>query len=285
MLYARMSAMEADDNSMTRQSLHLLTRNERHKDIEVLVGRQGGVVTVLGAIFKDERKDAVQRLMKQQLHVEVRPQEMPKAHLASVIRNNNTRRTFREVRPIQLSETQPGEFMGNAHNYNILNTNDTIIRPGSFTKSLRERKDFPLLFEHFEDVVLGIVKPVDSSSRLLVKGKLDLTKEGETILNPDAWRVYSLWRQGETHRQMSVCGRAIKYQYINDEEHGLIEDITEMSLMEISICAYGANPGTSVEMRSRETTSEKKPADTPNTGSHQKAKKDLLSSFEEMAKW
>lgn len=293
MLYVRLNDITADKNSMTRQSLSLLTGSPDDSGLECVVGRRGDEVIVLGAIVKEDSADIAERIVRTRFRdCGENPEimDMKKSSLSLAIKQNNSEPVVLSRSPITLDAKRPGEFSGIAHNYHKVNVDQTFILSGAMAKSIKDNGDYPLLFEHQFDKVLGVVTPIDGPSALRVRGKLCLKKEGGAILNPDAWKLKELWDTGNVYREMSIHGMPVKFNYEKHRDYGIIKMVNELRLIEISIVNAGGNPGTRIDLSEREsrsTTTFKvgRTADTPYREPSQARNDKLLADLKEMAKW
>ena len=139
-------------------------------------------------------------------------------------------------------DAEPGSFTGYASIFDMVDSYGDATKKGAFKKTLKEKKQFPLLWSHDCFLVpIGIITGEEDDHGLKVAGSMNLDIE----LARD---VRSAMKQG------SVNGLSIGYNVVKkeiDNETG-IRTLKEISLWEISACVFQACPGAVVaEIKSR----------------------------------
>lgn len=127
---------------------------------------------------------------------------------------------------------------------NKLGTFRERIRPGAFAKTIKEA-DIRALFNHNPDYVLGRNK----------SGTLELSEDSRGLFSrislPDTSYAKDLKvsiERGDIN-QMSFGFRAIKEDWFLDDAEGVIRELQEVKLYDISIVTYAAYPQTEVAIR------------------------------------
>jgi len=110
-----------------------------------------------------------------------------------------------------------------------------VIEPGAYTQAIRQQgKGYPLLWSHLQDQPLGIARVQDSSSGLVVNGKM-------LMEDPAAQRALAHMKAG------SVKGLSIGYSTPQGEGKVSYRDdgarvLKEIRLHEVSVVAIPAAP-------------------------------------------
>lgn len=129
-------------------------------------------------------------------------------------------------------DEEKGTFRGYASIWDIVDTYGDVVMKGAFKRTLKENKQFPLLWSHNLMEPIGIIEAKEDSRGLAVQGQLNVdVQRGREIR--------SLMRQG------AVTGLSIGFQTVRDEqdkETGY-RHLTEAKLWEISPCVFQACPG------------------------------------------
>jgi HK97 family phage prohead protease len=117
------------------------------------------------------------------------------------------------------------------------------IKPGTFTKALREGDDTRLLIEH-EGLPLARTK---SNTLLLDQDDVGLHSEAPAldIANPDVQRLASAMTRGDAD-EMSFAFRVTRQEWNEDYTE---RTITEVRLFDVSVVTFPANPATAVMLR------------------------------------
>lgn len=130
-------------------------------------------------------------------------------------------------------ETEAGTFTGYASVFDMVDSYGDAVQKGAFKKTLKEKKQFPLLWVHDNYLVpVGVITGEEDTKGLNVIGHLNL----DIQLARD---VRSAMKQG------SVTGLSIGYNVVKeliDRESG-IRQLKEINLWEISLCVFQACPG------------------------------------------
>lgn len=126
-----------------------------------------------------------------------------------------------------------GSFEGYASVFGNIDSYNDKIEAGAFTKTLRESKQFPMLWSH--DVwspPIGIITAKQDDHGLLVKGSLNLNVAR-------AIEIYELLKQ-KALNGLSIGFNSIKFGFI-EKANQMIRVISEIKLWEISIVIFPAN--------------------------------------------
>jgi len=129
-------------------------------------------------------------------------------------------------------DEEKGSFRGYASIWDIVDSYGDMVVRGAFKRTLKENKQFPLLWSHNLMEPIGIIEAKEDSRGLAVQGQLNVdVQRGREIR--------SLMRQG------AVTGLSIGFQTVRDEpdkETGY-RHLIEAKLWEISPCVFQACPG------------------------------------------
>jgi HK97 family phage prohead protease len=131
----------------------------------------------------------------------------------------------------EIDETK-GSFRGYASIWDIVDTYGDVVIKGAFKRTLKDNKQFPLLWSHNLMEPIGIIEAKEDSRGLAVQGQLNVdVQRGREIR--------SLMRQG------AVTGLSIGFQTVRDEQNKETghRRLTEAKLWEISPCVFQACPG------------------------------------------
>lgn len=131
----------------------------------------------------------------------------------------------------ELKET--GEFFGYAAVFNNVDNGGDLIEPGAFTKTLMERKKFPLTWMHDRRDILGAVEAEEDNFGLKVHGFLNMAVKS-------AVEKYALLKQ-EAIDGMSFSFKSIKDTWDNSVSPA-VRRIKELKLGEVALVDYGMNP-------------------------------------------
>lgn len=125
--------------------------------------------------------------------------------------------------------TEKGEFLGYASVFDVVDQTNELVERGAFTKTIQERKQFPLLWNHqIQDVPLGSVIVKEDERGLRVWGKLRISSQ-------KASEIYELMKEGV------VRGLSIGYKVIKDAYEGGVRKLKELKLYEVSLTPFPAN--------------------------------------------
>jgi HK97 family phage prohead protease len=100
------------------------------------------------------------------------------------------------------------------------------VSEGAFAKTLLEKSEVPILWEHREVIGRGVL--TDTETGLVIKGKLTLAVQR-------ASEAYALMKDG------AAKGLSIGYQTVKDEWKNGIRHLRELKLHEVSITAMPMN--------------------------------------------
>jgi hypothetical protein len=113
---------------------------------------------------------------------------------------------------------------------------------GAFKKTLREKKQFPLLWSHNIDKPIGVISGVEDEKGLSVMGKLNLDVQL-------AREIRSLMAQA------AIKGLSIGFNVVKEsiDKESNVRQLKEISLWEISPCVFQACPEAEViDVKSKE---------------------------------
>lgn len=125
-----------------------------------------------------------------------------------------------------------GSFKGYASIFGALDSYNDVVEPGAFKKTLRENKQFPMLWSHDTDQPLGIIRGEEDEKGLRVEGNFNMDVQ-------KAVEIRSLVKQG------AVNGLSIGYETVKeqpDKQTGA-RRLKEINLWEVSPCVFQACPG------------------------------------------
>jgi HK97 family phage prohead protease len=127
------------------------------------------------------------------------------------------------------SIAEDGSFEGLAAVYGNKDLGGDIIEPGAFTKSLAEKAQVPLLYQHDPHEPIGVGTLTDTEQGLAITGKL--------VLQSDvARKCYALMRAG------ALKGLSIGYQIVTAAAANGARLLKELKLAEVSIVTFPMNP-------------------------------------------
>lgn len=145
-----------------------------------------------------------------------------------------TRKTETKDLKFTLEEVddEKGSFKGYASIWDVVDSYGDVVIKGAFKRTLKENKQFPLLWSHNLMEPIGVIEAKEDVLGLAVKGQLNVdVQRGREIR--------SLMRQG------AVTGLSIGFQTVRDEQDqdAGTRRLTEAKLWEISPCVFQACPG------------------------------------------
>ncbi len=156
-----------------------------------------------------------------------------------------------EIRSID--ETK-GEFLGVASVYGVEDLGGDIIESGAFKKTIAERPQVPILWQHKSGEVIGMGTVTEKGNEVLIHGQLDM--EDPTAAN--------------AHRKMKkglISGLSIGFQAVktNWEEvkDRYIRHITELKLWEVSVVTFPMLPEAQVTSVKQDSSLTPEPPSTP----------------------
>lgn len=128
-----------------------------------------------------------------------------------------------------LKET--GEFEGYAAIFGNLDKGGDIIEPGAFTKTLLEKKEFPLSWMHDIRDLLGIASAEQDNVGLKVHGFLNMAVQS-------AKEKYALVKQRAV-RELSIGYDTVKAIFENNNS---VRRLQEVKLYEVALVPWAMNP-------------------------------------------
>lgn len=152
-------------------------------------------------------------------------------------------------------DEEPGTFTGYASIWDMVDSYGDVTKRGAFKKTLKEQKEFPMLWSHNVDTPIGVIGGVEDERGLFVTGRLNLDVAR-------AREIRSLMAQG------SVKGLSIGYNVVKeliDKETG-VRELREINLWEISPCVFQACPEAEIDevKAARQKDADKDKDSTPN---------------------
>jgi len=131
---------------------------------------------------------------------------------------------------LKSADDNSGEFEGFAAVFGNVDLQDEKIERGAFSKTLQERPDLPVLWQHDTAEPIGVtVRAEETDHGLQVKGRLNLeTQRGR--------EAYALLKQG------AVKGLSIGYDVVKDSVQNGVRKLLEVKLWEWSLVTLPANP-------------------------------------------
>jgi hypothetical protein len=108
-----------------------------------------------------------------------------------------------------------------------------IIQAGAFTKSLTEKPQIPVLWQHDQHEPIGVGTLTDTEQGLAIKGKLVLESEV-------ARKAYALMKAG------ALKGLSIGYSIVQAAAANGARLLKELKLAEVSVVTFPMNPAAMV---------------------------------------
>jgi len=128
------------------------------------------------------------------------------------------------------SINEMGFFKGYAAIFNIPDSTGEVIEEGAFTKTLKEKSNFPILWYHDPKEPIGIISEIEEDEK-------GLKIEGQLNLQIQAGREkYALMKQG------AIKGLSIGFRTIRDFWDKGIRHLKEIALYEVSHVTFQAHP-------------------------------------------
>jgi len=127
------------------------------------------------------------------------------------------------------SLTGQGIFEGLAAVYGNTDLQGDVIEPGAFSKTLREKGEVPILWQHDSSEPIGMGTLSDSAAGLLIRGELALE-------SPTAHKAYGLLKR------RIVTGLSIGFDSVKSKMVDGVRRLSELRLWEVSLVTFGANP-------------------------------------------
>jgi uncharacterized protein len=126
------------------------------------------------------------------------------------------------------SLTGQGVFEGLASTYGNTDLQNDVIEQGAFGKTLREKGEVPILWQHDASEPIGMGRLSDSPAGLVIRGEL-------AIESPTAQKAYGLLKRG------IVRGLSIGFDEVKAKVVDGVRRISELRLWEVSLVTFGAN--------------------------------------------
>lgn len=127
------------------------------------------------------------------------------------------------------TNAEDGEFEGLAAVYGNKDMGGDIVAHGAFAKSIAEKPEIPVLWQHDQREPIGVGKLTDTADGLAIKGKL--------VMESDvAVKAYALMKAG------ALKGLSIGYQIVQAAAQGSARLLKEIRLFEVSLVTFPMNP-------------------------------------------
>jgi HK97 family phage prohead protease len=167
------------------------------------------------------------------------------------------------------SDDEKGTFTGYASIFGAVDSYGDVVMPGAFKRTLKNKKQFPLLWSHNITEPIGILTGEEDEKGLRIEGQLNLDV-GRAV------EVRSLMKQG------AVDGLSIGYQVVKEgvDKETNARQLKEINLWEVSICVFQACPDAVVdEVKTDEPIIEDPAKATPDIDSNPEQSLHLLKEF------
>jgi hypothetical protein len=146
-----------------------------------------------------------------------------------------------------------GTFSGYASTWGTVDSYADTVEKGAFKRTLKNKKEFPLLWSHNVDEPIGIMTAIEDDKGLLIEGHLDLNVRR-------AAEIRSLMKMRSV-KGLSIGFRTVKESIDKDSK---IRTIKEIDLWEVSPCVFQACPGAEVtDVKSQSLDDEDSEDSTP----------------------
>lgn len=142
---------------------------------------------------------------------------------------------------LEIKSQEPGEgkFSGYANVYGVQDLNGDIVKPGAFTRSIKNRDVVPILLEHETKTAVGLGRLTEKPKGLWVDAVLNLgidaAKSAQQLITPIA----------EFGRGV-IDGLSIGFVTMRDALGEKAREILEAKVLEVSLVAYPANESSRV---------------------------------------
>jgi HK97 family phage prohead protease len=123
---------------------------------------------------------------------------------------------------------EAGSFVGLASVYGNVDLGNDVVMPGAFTKTIHEKGEVPILWQHDPREPIGIGRISDSPDGLVIKADLALE-------SPTAAKAYALLKKGV------LKGLSIGYDAVRDEIKAGVRHLKEVALWEVSLVTFPMN--------------------------------------------
>lgn len=131
------------------------------------------------------------------------------------------------------AEGAEGEFEGLASVYGNKDMGGDIVAPGAFTKSIADKPEIPVLWQHDQREPIGVGTLTDTAEGLAIKGKL--------VMQSDvAQKAFALMKAG------ALKGLSIGYQIVTAARENGARLLKEIKLYEVSLVTFPMNPDATV---------------------------------------
>jgi HK97 family phage prohead protease len=125
------------------------------------------------------------------------------------------------------SLNEDGTFAGWASKYSVVDSYSDRVMRGAFTKTIQERPQVPILWQHDANEVIGMGRLTDHPDGLQIEGSFDLD-------DPVAAKAYRKLKNG------LIKGLSIGFTTIKDSVKDGIRDLLELKLWEVSVVTFPA---------------------------------------------
>jgi HK97 family phage prohead protease len=132
---------------------------------------------------------------------------------------------FKEVKFSEVDES--GIFIGKLTVYGEKDAYNDIVEKGAFTKTIKEKSKYPLLWQHNREEVIGVAYLSEKADYVEVTGEINLeTQRGK--------EAYALLKQG------AINGLSYGYDVIDYDIKGNVRYLKEIKLYEVSLVTFPA---------------------------------------------
>lgn len=125
--------------------------------------------------------------------------------------------------------TEKGAFTGYAAIFGKPDALNEIIERGAFIKTLKENRQYPILWYHTPQDPIGAAEVEEDEKGLKIIGQLNLDVQL-------AKEKYALMKQ------KVIRGLSFGFKTVKDKMEGSIRKLIELNLYEISLVTFGAHP-------------------------------------------
>ena len=133
-------------------------------------------------------------------------------------------------------DEEAGTFTGYASVWDVLDSWGDMVIKGAFKRTIKNKKEFPLLWSHDVSEPIGILTAEEDEKGLLITGQLALDV-------PRASSLRSLMKIRAV-KGLSIGFRTVREEF--DKETG-VRKLKEIDLWEVSLCVFQACPEAVIE--------------------------------------
>lgn len=147
-----------------------------------------------------------------------------------------------------------GEFTGIASMYGVEDLGGDVIEPGAFKKTISERPEVPILWQHNSGELMGKGRVSEEGNKIIVRGQLDMD-------DPEVKTRFGKLRKGLVSG-LSIGFQAIKVTW-EEQKEKVIRHINELKLWEVSIVTFPMLPEAQVTAVKQDPALSAEPEGTP----------------------